>query len=677
MESKTEEENLIRSRGVHTVGARLLRVFVPVVTLFLLAVAFLVLFGAGTLCVKRSKEALTQASRAGAAELAGRMDSILEYYDALAETLESASFDSDEGLVREYAGSLGHFEEVPAGFYLGFEDGSYLDISGWIPGESFDPREQSWYREGLGKKRMTLGEPWLSSDSGKTGVTMSREITLTDGRRGVLGADIFLDGIEKKVSSFSPCETGEALLLDGERIVAAPQAEYSATLLSAYPKNEFLSALARNRALIDVPSSGAQEELDGKYVSFDPVSETGWTLVSYVSRRDALKGFHRLFWLCVFALVFAFTVIASVMEHVTGKLITIPAAGLTERISNMARGEFAGREEVRAGCDELGEMLGDTDSFMDTMRKVVGDAMGAAEGLGESARELSETSGQLSATTDGVSEAVMEVVRGTEEQADTIRRANDNIGVLSNAIRDVAGNAELLAETASAMNDAGLSSAEALKELTGNMKAMGESMAEITETMQTTNAAVMGVNEKVDGITSIAAQTNLLALNASIEAARAGDSGRGFAVVAEEIGQLAVQSADMADQIRDEMERLLRESRNAMEKTNSVSAIGENVNCVLERTARQIGELIERVESTVSGINTISGLTEECDASKTEIVDAMASLSSISEQNSASTRQTSASMEELNAMVGALSSCADALLGISGRLRGDLAFFRL
>ncbi|MCR4908860.1 MAG: hypothetical protein K5985_08510, partial [Lachnospiraceae bacterium] len=415
--------------------------------------------------------------------------------------------------------------------------------------------------------------------------------------------------------------------------------------------------------------------LDGKYVYFAPVPGTDWTLVSFVTKKAALKGFNSLFWWCVFALVFAFTVIVSVMELAAGKLVTIPATGLTKRISNMARGEFREEEKISAGKDELGEMFTDTASLMDTMRKVVGDARGAADGLGESARELSETSEHLSATTDGVSEAVLEVARGAEEQADTIRRATENIGILSGAIQDVAGNAERLSENASAMNDAGLSSAEALKELTGNMKAMGESMAEISETMQSTNAAVMGMNEKVNGISSIAAQTNLLALNASIEAARAGDAGRGFAVVAEEIGQLAVQSANTADEIRVEMGKLLQESRNALEKTDSVSAIGENVNAVLERTVEKIGELIDRVESTVSGINTISGLTEECDASRTEIVDAMASLSSISEHNSESTRQTSASMEELNAMVGALSSCAEALHGIAGRLNTDLAFF--
>ena len=62
--------------------------------------------------------------------------------------------------------------------------------------------------------------------------------------------------------------------------------------------------------------------------------------------------------------------------------------------------------------------------------------------------------------------------------------------------------------------------------------------------------AVEEINILTDNILSITSQTNLLALNANIEAARAGEAGKGFAVVAGEIGKLAMDSAQAANQIR-------------------------------------------------------------------------------------------------------------------------------
>ncbi len=124
--------------------------------------------------------------------------------------------------------------------------------------------------------------------------------------------------------------------------------------------------------------------------------------------------------------------------------------------------------------------------------------------------------------------------------------------------------------------------------------------------------------------------------------------GKGFAVVAEEIGKLASESAQTAGEIRDEMSMLLAHANDATEKTAEVSAIGDEVITVLSETVDIIQGLIDNVSGTVDGVNTISDLTDECNSNKEQIVDAMHSLSEISERNAASTQETSSSMQELN-----------------------------
>ena len=88
---------------------------------------------------------------------------------------------------------------------------------------------------------------------------------------------------------------------------------------------------------------------------------------------------------------------------------------------------------------------------------------------------------------------------------------------------------------------------------------------------------IFGLIENVEGLAS---QTNLLALNASIEAARAGEAGRGFAVVADEVRTLSINSAQLNNQIREEIGlaketiEVLRKTVGSMASTDMSDTIG-------------------------------------------------------------------------------------------------------
>ena len=374
----------------------------------------------------------------------------------------------------------------------------------------------------------------------------------------------------------------------------------------------------------------------------------------------------------IIAVIIFGAIIAFVARRVVGQLSSV-----IKSVESLSDGDLSENERVTSAIREVDDISGNVYGLSNKLKEIVGDVKDASAMSGKQAKELAGTSEQISDTSDSVSNAVQEMAKGATDQAETVQRATENISLLSDAIQTVADNAEQLASAAAEMNDASLKSAEALQDLASNMDTMGEAVSGISETMNATNLAVQSVNEKVDGITSIASQTNLLALNASIEAARAGEAGRGFAVVAEEIGKLATESAQTAQEIRDEMTLLLEHAQDASRKTDEISGIKSNVDQVLRETTGTINDLIANVGSTVDGVNTISGLTEECNASKDEIVDAMSSLSAISEENAASTQQTGASMEELNATVNGLASAADSLNNVASRLDDELGFFKI
>ncbi|MBO4337996.1 MAG: hypothetical protein J5842_07970 [Lachnospiraceae bacterium] len=351
---------------------------------------------------------------------------------------------------------------------------------------------------------------------------------------------------------------------------------------------------------------------------------------------------------------------------------------VTKDLNEMANGNLAITpiDVSRLGNDEISQIVVSSQTLVERLAEIIGNIKVAAQTVDNSSTELAETADQISRNTEGISEAVNGIATGAVQQAEEIQNANVNVERISDAVGNVTNNTEELETTTDQMNNESQQAVSELERLRTSAAEMSRSITDITECINATSSAVTSINDKVAAITSIATQTNLLALNASIEAARAGDAGRGFAVVAEEIGKLADDSAMSAGEIRKEMELLLEESQTAVRTAQEVQKTNEAQQNVIANTVEVIQMLIDAIGTTVSGVGSINMSAKESEEAKIVVIDAMSSLSAISEENAAATEETSAAMEELNATVAVLAESAEQLQMLSRKLAEDVSFFR-
>jgi methyl-accepting chemotaxis protein len=211
--------------------------------------------------------------------------------------------------------------------------------------------------------------------------------------------------------------------------------------------------------------------------------------------------------------------------------------------------------------DEIGYLYHSVNKIADSYQEIITELTetsntiyGACAQLSEIAVNVHSTSDTQSATTEGISSSIEEILATVE----------------SNTKR-----AEMTGESAN-------KSAAGIKENNALFTQAINSVYEITK--------------KIAIISEIASKTDILSINAAIEAAHAGDTGKGFAVVAQEIRKLADKSRDAASDIEKISIESQEISKDAREKLNSiVPEIAESAD-LIDSIAVASKELIMSIE---------------------------------------------------------------------------------
>ena len=258
-------------------------------------------------------------------------------------------------------------------------------------------------------------------------------------------------------------------------------------------------------------------------------------------------------------------------------------------LSAIAQGDLTGAYVVSEADDDTNEVRGTFAKIAEAVNSMSQNLRQVFGGLNSNAVQLASTSTQLSATATQLASGAEE----TTSQSATIAAAAEE---MSTNMTNMAASTEQMSANVKAVSAAVEEMTASISEVAKNAEQARRSPARrptgrsSNVTIGQLGTAADEIGKVIEVIQDIAEQTNLLALNATIEAARAGDAGKGFAVVATEVKELAKQTADATEDIRNRIEGIQGSTGEAVKSIGEISEVIQQVNEVSRTIASAVEE---------------------------------------------------------------------------------------
>lgn len=284
-----------------------------------------------------------------------------------------------------------------------------------------------------------------------------------------------------------------------------------------------------------------------------------------------------------------------------------PIRGTVDMLKDIAEGEgdLTKRLEITAK-DEIGEMATWFNLFMDKLQELIKQIVEDASSLNTKSTNLSQIAGQMTEGAQSMAERSKSVATGAEEM-------DSKMSSVAAASEEAATNVNMVAAATEEMTSTIQGIAQKSEESRSISESAVSRSSDVSEKLGRLGEGAQEISKVTEVISDISAQINLLALNATIEAARAGEAGKGFAVVASEIKELAKQTAEATQIVKNQIDNIqgatdetITEVGQIFDVINDASEIVSSITAEVESQAKVTQDIALNIGQTSHGIQEVN-----------------------------------------------------------------------